>query len=75
MMKTGSKTRDSKVICQDNKNITIRVRVTPMMLLTTLDSVPVKACCAPSTSLFSRLMSAPVCVRVKKAMGIRWTWP
>ena len=43
-------------------------------LLTTLDSVPVNACWAPSTSLLSRLISAPVWVRVKKAMGIRWTW-
>ena len=26
------------------------------------------------TSLFSRLTSAPVCVRVKNAIGIRCTW-
>ena len=34
-----------------------------------------KACWAPITSLLSRLISAPVWVRVKKAMGIRWMWP
>ena len=38
----------------------------------------VKACWAPMTSLLSRLISAPVWVRVKKAMGIFWmcskTW-
>ena len=45
-----------------------------MRLLTTEESVSVKACCAPSTSLFSREMSAPVWVRVKKASGICWMW-
>ena len=45
---------------------------TLMTLLTTLDSVPVNACCAPSTSLLIRLISAPVWVRVKNAIGIRW---
>ena len=44
-----------------------------MTLETTPDSVEVKACCAPMTSLLSRLTSAPVCVRVKNATGIRWT--
>ncbi len=38
------------------------------------DSVDVNACCAPITSLFSRLTSAPVCVRVKNCSGIRCTW-
>ena len=44
-----------------------------MTLETTDPSVEVTAFWAPTTSLFSRLMSAPVCVRVKKATGIRWT--
>ena len=44
--------------------------VTLMMLLTTEPSVSVNACCAPMTSLFRRLTSAPVCVRVKNAIGI-----
>ena len=40
---------------------------------TTEPSVPVTALCAPTTSLFSRLTSAPVCVRVKNARGMRCT--
>ncbi len=47
------------------------VSTTPIALLTTLESVPVNADCAPSTSLLSRLMSAPVWVRVKNAIGMR----
>ena len=73
-MKTGSSTSDSAVTCQDSVNITAAVRTSWMTLLTTPDSVEVNACWAPSTSLFNRLTSAPVCVRVKKASGIRWTW-
>ena len=46
-----------------------------MRLLTTPDRVQVKARWAPITSLFSRLTSAPVRVRVKNATGIRCTWP
>ncbi|MEZ5249766.1 MAG: hypothetical protein R2713_11305 [Ilumatobacteraceae bacterium] len=40
-------------------------------LLTTLPSVEVTADCAPT--LLSRLISAPVWVRVKNATGIRCT--
>ena len=47
---------------------------TDTMLLTTLDSTDVKACCAPMTSLLSRDTSEPVWARVKKAMGWRSTW-
>ena len=60
------------VICHDRKNMTTSTRATLIRLETTDDSVSVKACWAPITSLLSRLMSAPVWVRVKKAMGIRW---
>ena len=53
-------------------------RVTLIRLDTTDDKVSVKACWAPMTSLLSRLIRAPVWVRVKKAMGIFWmcskTW-
>ena len=49
--------------------------MTVMRLLTIDDNVSVKACWAPRTSLFSREMSAPVWVRVKKASGISWMWP
>ena len=53
--------------------MTPAVSTSPITLETTPDRVEVNACCAPITSLFSRLTSAPVCVRVKKATGIRWT--
>ena len=42
---------------------------------TTPDSVEVKACWAPMTSLFSRDTRAPVWARVKNAIGWRWTCP
>ena len=49
--------------------------VTRTMTFDTTDpSVPVSARCAPITSLFNRLISAPVWVRVKNATGMRWTW-
>ncbi len=41
-----------------------------MTFATTPDSVEVKACWAPMTSLLSRLTSAPVWVRVKNASDI-----
>ena len=48
------------------------------MRVTTLDttepSVPVTARCAPSTSLFIRLVRAPVWARVKNDIGRRCTW-
>ena len=47
---------------------------TLITLLTTEENVSVNACWAPRTSLFSRETSAPVWVRVKKAIGICWTW-
>ncbi|CAB4734890.1 unannotated protein [freshwater metagenome] len=40
---------------------------------TTVPSVPVTARCAPITSLFMRLTSAPVWVRVKNEIGMRCT--
>ena len=71
---TGSSTSASAVICQDSVNITAAVSTRLTTLLTTPDRVEVKACWAPSTSLLSRLTSAPVWVRVKNASGIRCTW-
>ena len=58
------------VTCQDRLNITDAVRTRPMTLATTPDRVEVNACWAPITSLFSRLTSAPVWVRVKNASDI-----
>ena len=72
MTNTGRMIRLIRVICQDRKNITIRTSVTLIRLETTDDRVSVNACWAPMTSLLSRLISAPVWVRVKKAMGILW---
>ena len=69
----GSSTSASPVICQDRENMTPAVSTRLTTLETTPDRVEVKACCAPLTSLFSRLTRAPVWVRVKKASGMRWT--
>ena len=46
--------------------------MTLIRLETIDDRVSEKACWAPMTSLLSRLISAPVWVRVKKASGILW---
>ena len=51
-----------------------RTMDTLMRLPITVERTSVKASCAPVTSLLSRLTSAPVCVRVKKASGMRCTW-
>ena len=72
--KTGRMIKLIMVICQERKNITMSTRVTLIRLETTDDRVSEKACWAPITSLLSRLMRAPVWVRVKKARGIRWMW-
>ena len=71
---TGSSTSATSVSCHDRTNITASTSTTLMRLPTTVDSTSVNASCAPSTSLLSRLTSAPVWVRVKNAMGMRWTW-
>ena len=71
---TGSSTSASSVICQEIVSITARVSSRVTRLQTTPERVLLKARWAPITSLLSRLTSAPVRVRVKKATGIRWTW-
>ena len=63
------------VTCQDRLNITSAVSTRPMTFATTPDRVEVNACCAPITSLFSRLTRAPVWVRVKNASDICCTCP
>ncbi|CAB4846151.1 unannotated protein [freshwater metagenome] len=72
-MNTGSSTRASRVRRHSSNAIAVSVVASTTMLLTTLPSVLVTAVCAPTTSLFRRLVSAPVCVRVKNAMGMRCT--
>lgn len=62
------------VICQDRAIMTARASTRVTKLLTTPESTSLKARWAPITSLLSRLTSAPVRVRVKKATGMRWTW-
>ena len=61
------------VTSQDRLNIAISTRIRVSTLDTIDDRVEVMACCAPMTSLFSRLTSDPVWARVKKAIGCRWT--
>lgn len=63
------------VSCQDRLAIAPRMSTRVMTLLTVLDSTDVKAPWAPMTSLPSRETREPVCVRVKKAIGWRSTWP
>lgn len=69
--KTGSSSSDTSVICHDRKNMTPSVSATEMRFENTVDSVPVNALWAPSTSELMRLIRAPVWVRVKKAIGCR----
>ena len=54
-------------------SIAVRAVTSPMTLLTTLPRVLVTAVWAPTTSLLSREVIAPVGVRVKKAIGMRIT--
>ena len=70
MMKSGRTTSEASVIFHERANIAPRTRVTLTMFPITFEKTSVKACCAPSTSLLSRETSAPVCARVKKAIGI-----
>ena len=72
--KMGTRIRAARVICQLRKNIAAMTMTTVTRLPTTLERRSVKACWAPITSLFSRLTSAPVWVRVKNANGMRWMW-
>ena len=72
---TGRRISATSVICHERKNIAPSTMTTLIALDTTFDRVSVNACWAPSTSLFRRVISAPVWVRVKKATGISCTWP
>jgi len=72
--RTGRSRRETSVICHDSNAIAVIVIATPIRLPRTEENVSVNACCASSTSLFRRLTSAPVWVRVKNAIGICWMW-
>ena len=73
-MNAGSTSNVRIVSCQSSANMIVSVTAMPMMFDSTVPSVLVTACCAPMTSELSRVCSAPVCVRVKNASGIRCTW-
>ena len=62
------------MICHDTLTITASVSTSITRFDSTPDSVEENACCALTTSLFSRDTSAPVRVRMKNATGIRCTW-
>ncbi len=72
-MNSGSSATASSVTRHSSRNIAERVTDTLMTLSTIPPSVPVRARWAPTTLLFSRVMSAPVWVRVKKASGMACT--
>ena len=72
--KIGKSNSATRVICHDSTNIVASTMTTSTALPTTFESRSVKACCAPITSLLSRLISAPVWVREKNAIGIDWMW-
>ena len=72
--KTGRITTPSSVRRHSRASIAARVVPSTMTLETTEPRVVVTARCAPMTSLFTRLISAPVWVRVKKARGMAEMW-
>ena len=74
MMNSGSSTSASSVSRHSRNAIAASVTTSVTTFDTTEPSVPVRARWAPITSLFIRLISAPVCVRVKNAIGMRCTW-
>ncbi len=74
MMKTGSTKRVNRVSRHSSRSMAMSVVVSTMKFDTTEPSVVVTARCAPITSLLTRLIKAPVWVRVKKAMGMADTW-
>ena len=71
--KIGTSSSASSVICQLIENSATRMSASCTRLETKPDRIEVKAVCAPMTSLLSRETRAPVCARVKKAIGWRST--
>ena len=72
--KSGASTSPRSVSRHSRTAMAMSVVTSVMTFDTTDPSVPVSARWAPITSLFMRPREAPVCVRVKKAIGIRCTW-
>ncbi len=74
MMKNGNTIRVRIVRRHSRASMNVMVTTTAITLENTVPSVLVTACCAPTTSLFMRDISAPVCVRVKNDSGWCWMW-
>ena len=73
IIKSGSRSKDATVICQDRTNIVAATITRLITLPTTPPRVEVKARWAPMTSLFNLEISAPVWARVKNAIDCCWT--
>ena len=73
-MKRGSMATASRVRRHSSPSITTSTVAAPRMLATSETKVPVTACWAPTTSLFSRDISSPVLVLVKKPSDMPWRW-
>ena len=74
MTKIGRMAIDTSVSRHSSNSMATSVPVNMITLETTVPRVPVNARWAPMTSLLSRLISAPVWVRVKNDIGMRCTW-
>src|SRR5699024_4257208 len=74
MMNSGSRRIDITVTCHEIVTMTPTVRAKETKFDTMPDSVFENARWAPMTSVLSRETRAPVRVRLKKAIGIDWTW-
>ena len=72
-MNNGSTTSDRSVRRHSRTIIAASEVNSTTTFDTTLPRVEVTAVCAPTTSLLSLLINAPVCVRVKNATGILCT--
>src|SRR5699024_2324833 len=74
MMNRGSRRIDITVTCQEIVTMTPTVSARDTKFDTIPDRVFENARWAPMTSVLSRETRAPVRVRLKKAIGIDWTW-
>ncbi len=74
MRNSGTSASASRVTCQDSASMVMITAVALTRLDTTDCRTEVIARWAPTTSVFSRLISEPVWVRVKNASGIFCTW-
>ena len=73
-MNSGSSSSVITAKRQSRKMMAAPFAISVTTFETTEPRVPVTARWAPITSLFMRLVSAPVCARVKNDIGSRCTW-